>query len=137
MTGNRAVDWVITAAALITALYVVWRKVVVPAFRAVKIGSEVTPTLLTIAEEFQPNHGTSLRDQVDKIIFTQDEMGKTQVSLDEGLAAQGEVLQNHIERSDDRWVLYLAEVGVATRERGEILTAVLELMRKNVPHLDG
>lgn len=52
------------------ALAVIWRWVILPigkAARAVVRVSEAHPVLMDIASEFKPNHGTSLKDTVDRI----------------------------------------------------------------------
>lgn len=57
--------------AVIAALGAMW-KVLRTAMRV----DNALPTLLAIAEEFSPNHGSSLRDQVDAIRKNQDEVKK-------------------------------------------------------------
>lgn len=67
MTHVDWIDWVIAAAALLTALTVIWRKFVRPLVHAANLIADAAPVLLAIAAEFQPNHGTSLRDVVNRI----------------------------------------------------------------------
>ena len=59
------VSTVILIAAVIAALAVIWKAVMVLARRALKVADLVTK-LDSVIKEFQPNHGSSLRDAVDQ-----------------------------------------------------------------------
>jgi hypothetical protein len=70
MTNILWVDGLIVAAAVITAITVIWRKFLQPLLRAIETLTETVealPTLLEIAQQFQPNEGHTLRDSVDRI----------------------------------------------------------------------
>lgn len=72
MTGVEWADWVIITAAVITAILTIWRKAVRPVIHAANQIADAAPVLLGIAAEFQANHGTSLRDVVDRIEMKAD-----------------------------------------------------------------
>jgi len=61
----------LTAIVLAGAAFgVVWKWVLIPIHRAAKTidrAAEASPTLLAISDQFKPNHGTSLRDVIDRI----------------------------------------------------------------------
>lgn len=61
------VDGLIVAAAVVAAVSTIWVKAVRPIVRGVSHLAEVAPILNAIAAEFQPNHGSSLRDVVNRI----------------------------------------------------------------------
>jgi hypothetical protein len=74
VTGHEWPDRIILLAALVTALGVLWRKVLIPmgqgfrAFvRAIGTFERIAPVLITIGEQFQANGGSSLRDSIDRI----------------------------------------------------------------------
>lgn len=73
-TGNPAVDILIKIAAgitalgiILTAIGVVWRRAFRPLFRVIATAEEVLPVVLTIAQEFKANDGSSLRDTIEQI----------------------------------------------------------------------
>lgn len=66
--------WLILVAAVLTAAITIWRKGILPLWRLasrlsadIQRIAEATPVLVDIAEEFQPNGGSTLRDTVDRI----------------------------------------------------------------------
>lgn len=84
------VQWLIAAAAVVTALGVLWAKVVRPGFRAAKTADEMLPLLVeltavfrgnqsafsvleNIASQFRTDSGSSLRDVVDRLELAADE----------------------------------------------------------------
>ena len=67
MIGNPIVDGLIIAAAVVTSCGVLWRKVLKPLLRAADTIRDATPVLVSIAYEFEPNDGHSLRDVVNRI----------------------------------------------------------------------
>ena len=89
LTGNKVIDAVIIAAAVLTALGVIYRKAFRPAFRWVRRTAQqmlraanlleeilpVLPTLADIGRQFGPNGGASLRDSIDRIEEKQIEQG--------------------------------------------------------------
>lgn len=66
-SGVPAVDILVATAAGITALGVIWRKALRPIIRAARRTEETLPVILSIAEEFKANGGSSLRDSIDTI----------------------------------------------------------------------
>lgn len=65
---------IVAAAAVISALTVIYRRGIKPLLaaiidftRTIKRTELAIPVLLEIAEQFKPNHGSSLRDAVDRI----------------------------------------------------------------------
>lgn len=67
-------SYIIASAAVVSALYILYRKGVKPLVNAIMLftaaikRTEVAiPVLLEIAEQFRPNHGSSLRDAIDRI----------------------------------------------------------------------
>ena len=66
-TGNKWADLVIAAAAVVGALGVLWKKVLKPIVHGFAAAEKVVPVLLTIAAEFAPNGGSSLKDSLDRI----------------------------------------------------------------------
>lgn len=74
MTGNKWVDLLLVAAAVLTALGVVWRKAIKPIVHALATFERVAPVLITIGEQFQANGGNSLRDSINRIEATQKEL---------------------------------------------------------------
>ena len=67
MTNILWVDILIVSAAVVTACGVIWRKFLRPLLHALNVASEALPVMLAIAAEFSPNHGSSLRDVVNRI----------------------------------------------------------------------
>ena len=103
-------QWLGAVAGSLIAVGVIWRKGLRPAARLirefVRAADNVTehwPTLLTIAEEFKPNGGNSLRDVVDRLETRSHEHG-VQVAevaervarVDEALPALAENVKTHI-----------------------------------------
>lgn len=67
LTGIPAVDYLVIAAVAITAIGVIWRTVLRPLVRVLKSAEETLPVVLDIAKEFKANHGSSLRDVLDRL----------------------------------------------------------------------
>jgi hypothetical protein len=67
MTGYGWIDLIIAAAAVTTALYTIWRLVLRPIIHALDQLVDAVPVLMDIAEEFKPDHGTSLSDRLDHV----------------------------------------------------------------------
>jgi hypothetical protein len=65
--SNPWVDGIVTGAAILTALGVIWRQAFRPVWRGLRRIEEAVPILLAITEQFEPNGGNSLRDTVDRI----------------------------------------------------------------------
>lgn len=68
--GDGWVGEVVGLAALVTALWVLWRKFFRPLGRLAKVTQETLeaiPTLLDVAETFKPNGGKTLYDQVSSL----------------------------------------------------------------------
>lgn len=55
-------DYILAVAAIVVALSAIWMNVVRPVVRAASRAGEVADTLLEIASEFKPDHGSSLKD---------------------------------------------------------------------------
>ena len=63
-------SYVAAVAAGVYGMYLIWRYGLCPAWRttmAINHFAEALPVLIDIADEFQPNHGTTLRDAIDKL----------------------------------------------------------------------
>lgn len=61
------VDVLIVAAAVLTALGVIWRKGLRPIIHAARRAEETLPVILSIAEQFKANGGSSLRDTLEQL----------------------------------------------------------------------
>jgi len=64
----RFAAMVAAAGGIALALNLIWRHVICPIYRFIILIADFTeaqPVLLEIAEEFKPNNGTTLRDQID------------------------------------------------------------------------
>ena len=57
-------QWIITAAAVVTAVGVIWRKGILPMYRFVK---KLEQHVMFVQEQMTPNGGSSLRDSVNRI----------------------------------------------------------------------
>lgn len=66
-TGVPAIDVVVAVAAVLTALGVIWRKGLRPIIHAAQRAEEALPILLSIAEEFRANGGSSLKDALTEL----------------------------------------------------------------------
>ncbi len=75
--------WMIGGAVAVSILLQrMWKHIVIPLWsirRAVVRFADNHATLMEIAEEFKPNHGTSLRDVVDRI---EASLGKSNEAID-------------------------------------------------------
>ena len=75
MNPIHAATVVASIAAGTYGLYLIWRYGLCPAWRtimAINHFAEALPILIDIADEFQPNHGTTLRDAIDKLSADHD-----------------------------------------------------------------
>ncbi len=83
------------AGGIALALNLIWRYILVPTYKflkAVAMFAEAQPVLLGIANQFTPNDGDSLRDQVDSL---HDAMGDTNIRLG-NIEGQLEHLVQHV-----------------------------------------
>ena len=63
-------DWfrfLVGAAAGVTAISILWQKVIKPIVRAATALITSATTLAEIADQFKPNHGSSLVDRISRI----------------------------------------------------------------------
>jgi len=120
---NKFVLTLVAIAAGISALYVIWRKAIVPFFRGVarlikgidRI-ADATPVLLGIAEEFRPNGGHSLRDVVDSIERKQDDWVHMAHDTNSALTAHLEKVSWASERAEVFARLALMEASIHRTE---------------------
>lgn len=75
LTGNRWVDALIIAAAVVTAVVAIWRKAIKPVVRTARLADVVLPTLVEIGKQFHANDGHSLKDSLNRIEGVQAEQG--------------------------------------------------------------
>ena len=66
-TGIPVVDGLIVAAAVLTALGIIWAKALRPIIHAAKRTEETLPVVLAIARDFEKNGGSSLKDSIDSL----------------------------------------------------------------------
>lgn len=57
-------QWIITAAAVVTAVGVLWRKVVLPVY---KFAKKMEQHVAFVESQMTPNGGSSLRDAIQRI----------------------------------------------------------------------
>lgn len=74
LTGVPALDYIVVAAMVLTALGVIWTKALRPIIHAAKQAEETFPVLLSIAHEFEANGGSSLKDTIDKMADSATEL---------------------------------------------------------------
>ena len=67
LSRNTWIDALLATAATITAVGIIWRKLIRPALRGASEFAKSAATLAEIAEQFRPNHGSSLVDRLAKI----------------------------------------------------------------------
>lgn len=101
LTGTVWLDCLIGSAAGLTALGTIWRKGLRPFLHACRTIADYGATLTEIAQEFKPNHGTSLKDQMTA---TQNAVADTRAVVDRHM---GEAIA-HNKRLED-FVLTFAE----------------------------
>ncbi len=75
LTGVRWADWLIVAAAILTALGAIWRIAVRPVVRAARLADAVLPTLIDIGKQFHEDGGHTLKDSLNRIEGVQAEQG--------------------------------------------------------------
>lgn len=73
-TGVPIVDVLIMTAAVLTALGVIWTKALRPIIHAAKRTEETLPVVLAIAREFEKNGGSSLKDTIDSLSASAQEL---------------------------------------------------------------
>ena len=64
------VVWIVAAGGAVYALHLLWKHAITPIWRSLVSlvhFAEALPVLLCMAEEFKPNEGSSLRDQIDLV----------------------------------------------------------------------
>lgn len=66
-SGVPAIDVIVAIAAGVTAIGVIWRKALRPIIHAAHRAEEALPVVLNIAQEFQANGGSSLRDTIENM----------------------------------------------------------------------
>ena len=134
------VAWLLILAATLGALYTIWKRGIVPLHRfakSVERIAEATPTLINIAEEFNQDGGTTLRDTVDRIEGRGERLEQGMIEAlrianetTERLIEQGDIFHEHLSRpawSDERAdVLHRLEFVEQRQER--IVTNMIALL---------
>lgn len=116
-------QWPTAIAGVILALGVIWAKVLRPIVHAATVASDIipplrkvaaiSPTILTIADEFTPNGGNSLADRIHRIDETQQGMDRR--------------LTKHI--ADDK------EIQAQMREDGLLALKVASALKDETAHI--
>lgn len=60
-------EWIVLLGAVVTALALLWTKIVRPVARAIVLIETHVPTLVDIASEFKNNGGSTLKDEIDAL----------------------------------------------------------------------
>lgn len=77
------VDVILIAGAVVTAIYVIWTKVVHPFTKVVYMIEDSSPILLDIAREFRANGSTTLRSEIDYLREQNTELKNKNAELEE------------------------------------------------------
>ena len=107
-----------------TAINFAWRKAVRPVVRGMAVMTDAVPVLISIAEQFKPNHGTSLYDIVQSLTDRQIEAVKERSALKADvavLATNQETLGTYVH---DRFHTLDGTLGVLT---GSVVELALTL----------
>lgn len=135
LTGIPVVDVLVIVAVGLTAVGVIWRQFLRPIIRAAQKVNETLPTLMTIAEEFTPNGGSSLHDIISKMAADAEVLGTYAHSakhetvnrlavLQGDQVLQGERLDGFIEETKTRFEELGAEVTSVKSDVGHVMTII-------------
>lgn len=123
--AHPIVSVVLVVAALLAAWQVIWKRGLVPTAhfaKSVNRIAEATPTLVQIAEDFQQNGGSSLRDAIDRIEST---VGTIEEKVDDAKTAVDQVRNTWNNDRD----LVLSRIAVIEARQRAIATGVVGALR--------
>lgn len=60
-------EWIVLLGAVVTAVTLIWTKIIRPVARAIVLIETHVPTLVDIASEFKNNGGSTLKDEIDAL----------------------------------------------------------------------
>jgi hypothetical protein len=137
----QPIEILVIVAAALGAVWTIWKKGVQPTvgfFRAVERIAEATPTLVTIAEEFNPNGGGSLRDAVDRIETKVDQAAAKVEEAAEMTFAHRATLDQMAMRLEGHLSLpawnqereeVLARLGALVERQAFMISAIIDVLR--------
>lgn len=123
-SGIPAVDVLVAVAAAITALGVIWKKGLRPIIRAAQRTEEALPVILSIAEEFKANGGSSLRDSIDTIAREGEALSAYAHGFKHDFANRLAVVAGHQELLTERVDALSVEVRAVKDDVAEVKTIV-------------
>jgi predicted glycoside hydrolase/deacetylase ChbG (UPF0249 family) len=127
LTGIPAVDWLVVAAVAITAVGVIWRKLLRPVVHVFHQAEEVLPVILSIAKEFKANNGSSLRDTLEALAKDAKELSQYAHGFKHDFVNRLTVLDGRQELLADKVDTLGTEVALVKGELGTVKDDVQEV----------